>query len=288
MNRPARERVLRVALAVSAFALPLACGGRAVETRNSAATPGPSSAGNGSSVGAANDGVPFGGSTAENGATGGFGSVGGSAELGGSSSTVGGSAALGGASAAGGPSGALPCTHPRPFMSDATGYVQCDDYFYRASKQVCPTTWPRAGEVPGYQPGVSQCRTDADCASQIPLKDAYCALPLDPPPRGTICQAGCLSDSDCLDNYVCLCGDPIGHCIATQCKSDADCIPGMHCASTVDPYACPEHGIALACQLPQDQCTIDAQCAGGFICRIDLNDDGPPWRTCNQQCPPTP
>jgi hypothetical protein len=63
------------------------------------------------------------------------------------------------------------------------------------------------------------------------------------------CHYGCLTDTDCGSNEICLCEDPKygGRCVFSFCKTDADCGPSTLCAS------------APGCN--QFQCTNDPACA---------------------------
>lgn len=40
---------------------------------------------------------------------------------------------------------------------------------------------------------------------------------------------GCLNDSNCDTDHLCLCGENGGYCVAAGCKTDADCAVGLRC-----------------------------------------------------------
>lgn len=144
------------------------------------------------------------------------------------------------------------CVNPAPVVSAETGYVACDGgWVHRASAGSCPSTLP--------QPPTPTCN-DADCTA---APNGYCALDPCPPNSSNYeCLYGCVSDADCTPGNVCLCADPIGQCVAANCKSDADCGDGLCIGSKsgqspFHPLFAPD---GFHCQTPDDECLGDADC----------------------------
>jgi len=89
---------------------------------------------------------------------------------------------------------------------------------------------------------------------------------------GTVSSAGnaCIRDSDCGENRVCLCGDPVGYCVKSECTSDADCAPGFLCRSHDASGGCGD--ITTTCQSAADTCGSDTDCAAiepHLLCQFD-------------------
>jgi len=173
--------------------------------------------------------------------------------------TTGGTAAAGGAGNAGantagtaGSAGATsnryPCENPQDLQN---GFVQCKGFVHRQTIGTCASHVPR----PEPQPDVfhpNQCKFDADC-TEHPY--GWCTVGQT---NDTYCNYGCVSDSDCADNQLCDCAEPVGHCVAADCTSDADCASGFLCRA-YDPSGGCQH-TTYSCQTPADSCATDADC----------------------------
>jgi hypothetical protein len=92
------------------------------------------------------------------------------------------------------------------------------------------------------------------------MPHGYCTTGAQLP--GTICAYGCVKDSECGPGSICVCGDPVGHCVGSTCTSDADCGAGLRCQSYDSSHGCAI--MRFACQTPEDTCDRDADCNGGF------------------------
>jgi len=173
---------------------------------------------------------------------------------------------LGGLSASGGdltihvppvpaPSGgAANVKHPLPEcgtqqeLREGGGFVQCGDGHYRRLHvaDCVLDALPRAEKV-DYQLE-KECWYDADCTAK---DHGYCTLGK--------CAYGCSRDADCGADEICYCGDPIGRCAKTQCKTNADCDPDSACISDQ-----PENG--LRCFDPYAECGPGWNYCGGLQC----------------------
>ncbi len=230
------------------------------------------------------DGDPArGGGSGSGGSTGGAGT--GGATTGGGSST-----------GAAGPTYSSACTNPTPILEgEDTGIFHCQEgYLHRAEARTCPTELPRditlewpsspdgnlggaggSGEVP-YTTSTDDCSRDEDCGDPL----AYCVLrqtnapfydqcAFEPPVEETpnyarYCVRGCRVDADCGSGFLCICGEPVGHCASISaiagCHSDADCEGDAQCLDTAHTSYHDEN--TFACQLPGDSCDSDADCDG--------------------------
>lgn len=172
-----------------------------------------------------------------------------------------------GTSGSGGMSGhgATPCLAAT--VDEVTRLVSCENgYKHRASETTCtpPSTLIEGmagadGTAGGATLG-SSCNADADC-SGLPL--AYCTWHQVGLESGR-CESGCLRDSDCGANALCLCIGG-GRCIEATCKTDADCGSGSLCA-VGDTVNCGES--TFACQRADDECATSADCSSGSTCII--------------------
>jgi hypothetical protein len=110
------------------------------------------------------------------------------------------------------------------------------------------------------------CSTDADCTAH---PDGLCSrfdLKTGTPTGGCQCYYGCTSDADCGSGAICLCGDPIGQCVAASCATDANCGVGQLCTMSTPLGTCPS-GVPFACQTSIDTCGGNRDCGsspGGF------------------------
>ena len=78
----------------------------------------------------------------------------------------------------------------------------------------------------------------------------------------------CFSDSDCAANEVCLCdGTGMGGggntCVVTSCRTNNDC-GGQTCSPTFGSCGHYTGVISFACHTTSDECTVDADCTGGY------------------------
>jgi hypothetical protein len=99
------------------------------------------------------------------------------------------------------------------------------------------------------------CTSDLDCADE---PHGYCSSSIDSEAKR--CLYGCVRDSECGANQICLCGDPVGRCVEASCTVDANCGAGFRCQS----YDASQGGglTAFACQTEHDLCGGDADCTG--------------------------
>ncbi|HET9952975.1 MAG TPA: ferritin-like domain-containing protein [Polyangiaceae bacterium] len=226
----------------------------------------PSTGGSTSRGGSTNKG----GSTGKGGApatggstpTAGVGAVGGS-----TGGTAGGSTSVGGDGGVGGlpAPGPFHCENPTPYDPQGT-ILSCDGGFrHRVSNDVCKSKLPRKNELPpSLYPEQDQCNSDADCVAS---EYGYCAGPgseLGPPINR--CLYGCVADSDCGSGQICECGDPIGVCVSSTCKTDRDCGADLLCATYIANPGC--GGTAYACQSLDDECASDQDCGANQQCSV--------------------
>lgn len=153
----------------------------------------------------------------------------------------------------------------------------------------CTSALPRSGyslkEALGYAPGADagiqyECLTDEDCTA---APHGHCEFGQ----GGPYCAYGCLTDSECGDAQVCLCGPSIGECIAAECSVDSDCGGSYLCGSYESEPSC--GGIRFGCQKPEDLCSGNADCTEGGFCVRELiySYDSPqppsevPFRSCS-------
>jgi hypothetical protein len=126
----------------------------------------------------------------------------------------------------------------------ATGYSQLPDgLVVRTAEQACPNARPRQEECRSSR---SRCTTDSECTAK---PNGYCTDRGDS--LGCGCQYGCVKDGDCGNNEVCLCGDPVGTCVAVTCTKEA-CVTPSQCATYHDgcaykPFSCLEHAGTRTC-----------------------------------------
>jgi hypothetical protein len=122
------------------------------------------------------------------------------------------------------------------------------------------------------------CRRDADCTEGA---FGRCAWGVDT----TGCRYGCLTDDDCSDSELCMCGADGGLCVPAACRSDSACGTGSLCATNT---ACDR--LQFVCQKPDDACVVDGDCAAGEQCQLGELTDFTPLasrlRVCRSQgCP---
>lgn len=173
------------------------------------------------------------------------------------------------------------CTNPSPLLSgEDTGFVTCDEgYIHREERAACPSVLPRDNRVdlPDYGYGgafIDECETDSDCSG--PLE--YCAVTGNGgeviPSRE--CLSSCVTDSDCGDGYVCLCGAEFGTCqqgtvynTETGCETDADCGDEM-CVGVFFAGACgPGHYEFSCTPFSVESCSPGAEeCYENYDCSM--------------------
>ena len=139
-----------------------------------------------------------------------------------------------------------PCEMPTP-VALGGGVVECADYSYRRVAPVeCASVLPRAERIE-YQFN-TECWYDSECTAR---GNGYCNY-------GS-CFYGCRNDSECAGSAVCVCGDPVGRCIASTCRTSADCVPGYPCMAIDSSYG-------FFCQDPQGLCRSNIECGTGRQC----------------------
>ncbi|MGH7434479.1 MAG: ferritin-like domain-containing protein, partial [Polyangiaceae bacterium] len=155
-----------------------------------------------------------------------------------------------------------PCTSPTPIVVAGvdTGFDTCAGGTIRRRAIVsCPSTLPRAGGgscSAGDSGAFMNCTSDSDCTMS---PDGHCELNNPAPNPGfsaqCLCNYGCRNDSDCTGGSICLCGDPVGTCVPSECATGSGCLPGCDCAR-------PALFGSFACQTPEDTCYSDPDCVG--------------------------
>jgi hypothetical protein len=145
-----------------------------------------------------------------------------------------------------------PCDSAEPVGGQSSGLLECDNgLLVRPSAGECSSSLPRDGDVDDYQFGIDQCQNDSGCA-QYP--NGFCRR-LEEDHKAT-CGYGCLTDSDCQSPLICLCAELVGLCVEAGCSSDSECVDGYHCAYN---EACER----FACQHEDDECATDDDCDEG-------------------------
>ncbi|MEI9954484.1 MAG: ferritin-like domain-containing protein [Pseudomonadota bacterium] len=237
------DRFSATLLSALAAAEGVACGGSAVF---SAADPGGAGGGSSGNAGAGGAGAADAGTSGED--SGQSGASTGGARVAGSGQ--------GGAPSAGAPGSAgagphpYPCTNPQDL---GNGFVQCDGFKHRSSRETCTSRVPRPEEMPNPRM-LGRCSFDADCtdkpygwcnASGAQIGSNYC-------------EYGCVTDSDCAGSQICECSELVGRCVAAGCDSDAACQAGYLCRAYDPSGGCGPN--VYACQSSADICGIDADC----------------------------
>jgi hypothetical protein len=158
---------------------------------------------------------------------------------------------------------------------------------HRRALGSCTSALPRAGIYAELQsladPGVDagaqfECLVDDDCSA---APHGHCEIGQ----GGPYCAYGCVTDADCGDSRVCLCGPFIGECISADCSVDGDCGGSSLCGSYEREPSC--GGIQFGCQTPEDQCAGNADCGefGYCVREVMYGNDGAaveaPYRSCN-------
>ncbi|HMR05317.1 MAG TPA: ferritin-like domain-containing protein [Polyangiaceae bacterium] len=173
----------------------------------------------------------------------------------------GGSSDDGRAGGSAGSANAFPCQDPKPLMVDGkdTGVDTCAGGIVRRREAMtCPTAPPATATCTASQ---MDCSSGADCTDQ---PNGYCNFwpGGGGAPSTCSCAYGCTMDSECAAGQRCLCGDPVGKCVAAECDTSADCGTGFDCISPIGD--CKPSG--LVCQTAKDECGGNTECGGGMYC----------------------
>jgi hypothetical protein len=147
------------------------------------------------------------------------------------------------------------CKDPMPIVvaGEDTGYVKCaNGAVHRPAIKACPVLPMPACTATNP---MGNCHSDADCTLGPHghcgnVNDEVCS-----------CSYGCINDSDCHPNQICLCGEPMGSCQSfATCTSDASCSEGF-CSSY---SGC--HVGGFGCETHADACEGDGDCPNGNQC----------------------
>ena len=187
------------------------------------------------------------------------------AACGGSTNIGTGGGGSGGAGGTGGTASSRPCQDPttEQVLGKETGFVSCTGgWQHRPKVATCGSELPRATQCSTGAGGgtAGGCSEDTDCTEK---PHGHCESGFDAPE--CYCAYGCVTDADCGDGQVCLCGAPVGRCVNADCQSDLDCGDGL-CATYTSNPGC--GGTQFACQSPLDQCTGDGDCPPGEMCTL--------------------
>lgn len=159
----------------------------------------------------------------------------------GQSTDDGGTAGHGGT---GGATRTYPCTNPQ--LGEDSGLIACEEgYLHRPEAKRC------AGKAAGGAGGGAPSR-------------ALCPNPQSYGGGTDYCDT-CETDSDCLNDQICMCVGEQGACVPSNCKTDADCGEGLLCASYHG--GCGDFG--FACQTASDECSSDDDC-GSAACAFGV------------------
>jgi hypothetical protein len=169
--------------------------------------------------------------------------------------------------------GPLPftCKNPQPKIvaGKDTGYDVCEGgVLRRRAIADCPVLLPRPSDsqcAASVDAGTGTCATDSDCTEHANGTCNHFAG--GPGPSWCGCSYGCVRDADCGPGNICVCGDPVGYCQKSACKSGADCSSGGDCATFDSQPGCP--GTELACQTRTDECLSNSDCKQNEECTVE-------------------
>lgn len=190
------------------------------------------------------------------------GGAGGAASGGSASGGEGSSATGGNLGASGGAQGAYSCKNP----VEQAGFVSCDEgYSHRNRITACENKLPRPERIFEVIDETSgSCEYDSDCPGELD----FCRVGSSMENPNSYCSTGCLTDSDCGEQRICVCGSgPVGTCAIAECQSDADCATDMRCSSWKSNDGC-FTTTTYSCQTKDDSCLSPLDCAEGDECRI--------------------
>ena len=118
---------------------------------------------------------------------------------------------------------------------------------------------------------MDQCARDSDCTQG---KNGRC-LPQSRINAHFCSYDVCSTDSECSSDKVCQCGKASvptragNACLPGNCHTDGDCGAGGYCSPSLDKTCGSYIGVVgYYCHTPNDECTRDDQCSGGF-CAFD-------------------
>ena len=172
----------------------------------------------------------------------------------------------GGSSNNGGATNHFPCKNPKDI---GNGVIECDGFSHRPTSGECQSKLPRATPYPNPPVGAT-CKADSDCTEK---PHGWCGQGSGGQIPGPYCNYGCVKDSECAAEQLCLCGDPVGRCVgASGCSTDAACPAGFLCKSYDVTRGC--QFTSFTCQNPADECGSDADCAAnaaGNLCSYDTD-----------------
>jgi hypothetical protein len=161
-----------------------------------------------------------------------------------------------------------------------TGFADCEyaDTVARVRPTTCGSRLPRAFECAA----AASCNTDGGCIGDFACRsDKDCIAHTEGHCEDTSgyewsseggayvprcgCRYGCVEDSDCGAEAICLCGSPTGVCVPATCKSASDCAEGSVCLSYRTRYG----GRGFACQTVLDTCASNTSCKSGNECVLE-------------------
>lgn len=132
----------------------------------------------------------------------------------------------------------------------AAGLELCPDgATHRVNSVTCESIIPRPTQHPPVD-GVT-CLNDEEC---VALPYGYCLANAS---GSTRCQYGCVVDSDCANDEVCHCGDPVGTCEPADCRTSSDCPDGERCVVSRGDR---QRGFGYLCTSEADECLVDSDC----------------------------
>lgn len=165
------------------------------------------------------------------------------------------------------PGGVEPPTCTTPQLDEVSGLTSCaEGYRYRGSAVTCSSRAGAPEESQGGAGGMGAAGAGGaeptsppgpTCNQSCEGEHAFCGV-LGATPYTTACQLGCLSDDECSEFQLCLCGPSGGVCMQATCRSDADCTEGYHCAQEDD--VCFVNRGLFSCQRPEDECLTGEDC----------------------------